>query len=145
MHLFGVSDFEHYNKTVNYWSDVYGFKMPTLKKCVLKDAQVVTIPEECVASDMFKFKEIDCNKCTVEEVSQFEVDFSLKISKDTQLTGIGSSFDCFFNDEHLEYKVNLSFYLFIFLIKFYFNLTKELFFNITISYCYTLAANLISI
>lgn len=108
MHLFGVSDFEHYNKTVNYWSDVYGFKMPTLKKSVLKDAQVVTIPEECVASDMFKFKEIDCNKCTVEEVSQFEVDFSLKISKDTQLTGIGSSFDCFFNDEHLEYKSSFS-------------------------------------
>ena len=117
MHLFGVCDYEHYNKTVSYWSDVYGFNMNTLKKSVLRDAQVVTIPSECVVSDIFKFKEIDCNKCTVEEVSKFEADFSLKIATDTQLTGIASSFDCFFDHENLEHKV---FIIFNLKMRFYF-------------------------
>lgn len=105
MHLFGVNDFDHYDRTIKYWSDVYGFKMSSLKKSVVRDSQVIVIPPESVVTDLFKFKEIDCLRCTSEEVSTFEVDFELKVEKDTTLTGIGCSFDCFFNDEQLEDKV----------------------------------------
>ena len=102
MHLFGVSDLELYDRTIKFWSNVYGFKMSVMKPNVLKDAQVTTLPKECVVTEMFKFKDIDCLKCTTEEISKFEADFSLKISKDCLLSGIGASFDTFFNQSSLE-------------------------------------------
>lgn len=108
MHLFGVEDQEHYKNTVDFWSDVYGFKMPTLKRTVLNDAQVYTIPKECVVTDAFLFKEIDCLRCTTEEISSFEKEFSLRINNDTFLTGIGSSFETYFNDQQLEFKSEFS-------------------------------------
>ena len=102
MHLFGVSDSEMHDKTIGFWSDVYGFKMNVMKHSVIKDSQVTTIPSDCVVTNMFKFKEIDCLKCTLEEISKFEADFSLKISKDCSLTGLGSSFDTHFNQNTFE-------------------------------------------
>lgn len=106
MHVFGVQDFNHHNRTINYWSDVYGFKMPTLKNAVVRDAQVMVIKPESVVTNMVKFKEIDCSKCTSEEVAKFNVEFSLNVEKDSTLTGLGCSFDCYFNDAQLENKVN---------------------------------------
>ncbi len=108
MHLFGVNDQETYDKTINFWSDVYGFKMPSLRRSVINDAQILKIPAECVVTDQFLFKEIDCVKCTVEEVSRFEKEFSLKVNKDTTLTGIGSSFETYFNDSQLGFKSEFS-------------------------------------
>ena len=105
MHLFGVSDKEHYEKSITFWSDVYGFKMPSLKQAVIKDAQIVTIPEESVVTNSFMFKEIDCLRCIPEEISSFDYDFCLEVKKDTVLTGLGSSFETYFNDSKLEEKV----------------------------------------
>lgn len=108
MHLFAVNDAEHFDKTVTFWSDVYGFKMPSLKEAVIRDAQIITIPSECVVSDQVMFKEIDCLNCSVEQVSRFEKEFTLKISADTELTGIGSSFETYFNDQQLAWKSEFS-------------------------------------
>ncbi len=105
MQLFGVSDQEHYNKTIHFWSDVYGFKMPSLKNAVIKDAQIITIEKDSVVTDFFLFKNIDCLKCTSEEISSFDAEFCLKVNQDTTLTGIGSSFETYFNDNQLEVKV----------------------------------------
>jgi protein arginine N-methyltransferase 3 len=105
MHLFAVHDPETHQKTVQFWSDVYGFKMSCMKRIVVNDTQVLTLNKEHVVSDMFKFKEIDCMNCTVEDVATFESEFELKIDQDTQLTGIGSSFETYFNHEMLENKV----------------------------------------
>ena len=110
MHLFGVNDEEHHNKTVGFWSDVYGFKMSSLRKSVIKDAQIITIEKEAVVTDMFLFKSIDCLTCTTEQISSFDAEFCLRVNKDSLLTGIGSSFETFFNDEQLEVKVEIFFY-----------------------------------
>jgi protein arginine N-methyltransferase 3 len=107
MHVFGVQDLKHYDRSISYWSDVYGFKMPTLKNAVVRDAQVTIIKPESVVTNMIKFKEIDCSKCTSEEVAKFNVDFCLDVENDSTLTGIGCSFDCFFNENKLENKVNI--------------------------------------
>ena len=105
MSLFGVSDLEYHEKTIKYWSDVYGFKMSSLKRPVLQDAQVLTLDQQTIVSDLFKFKEIDCLKISKEEISKFDTEFCLKITKDTFLTGIGSSFDTFFDYKDLGFKV----------------------------------------
>lgn len=107
MHLFGVSDKQTFDRTIDFWSNVYGFKMNTMKKVVSKDAQILVIDQDRIVTDLFKFKEIDCLNCSVSEVSRFTSQFSLKCNQDTQLTGIGSSFDTFFNHTSLDNKVGL--------------------------------------
>ncbi len=106
MHLFALSDMEFYEKKLKFWSDIYGFKMSNMKQIVAKDAQIDTFKTEDVVSDLFKFKDIDCSTCTLNDISKFEAHFSLKISKDCKLTGIGSSFDTYFNHVSLKEKVS---------------------------------------
>ena len=101
---FGVSDEETRERTVNYWSDVYGFSMNVMKQMVIRDAQILKINAEDVCTDMFKFKLIDCLTVGTSDVAKFEAAFALHVEKDTYLTGIASSFDCFFNQAQLDVK-----------------------------------------
>lgn len=105
MHLFGVSDLDTYDRTISFWSDVYGFKMNTMKRTVCIDAQVQKIDSKNIVSNQFKFKEINCMNITTEDIQEFSTNFEIKINKDCDLTGIGSSFDTFFNHFSLESKV----------------------------------------
>lgn len=105
MEIFGVSDSQFYESNVNYWSNVYGFSMNTMKKYVLQDAQVIDIKDESVATDLRVFKSIDCCKCSVADVSQFTSDFTLTVKNNTKLTGLGVSFKTYFNHQMLQNKV----------------------------------------
>lgn len=105
MHLFAVSDLETYANKISYWSDVYGFKMNAMRESVRHDAQVLVLEPSCVASKLFKFKEIDCMQVQADELNKFNVPFELKITSDCDLTGIGASFDTFFNHSSLSEKV----------------------------------------
>jgi protein arginine N-methyltransferase 3 len=108
MQIFGVNDVQTLEKNVNYWSDVYGFKMNCMKKFVLQDAQIMNIKSDNVVTDLQLIKSIDCQKCTVKDVSEFCTKFSLKVKNDTQLTGLGVSFNIDFNADGLESKVSFS-------------------------------------
>jgi hypothetical protein len=88
-----------------FWSDVYGFKMNIMKQFVVKDAQVLTLNKDLVVTDLFKLKEIDCMTVRADEVAKFESEFTLNANRDTYFTGIGSSFDTFFNHDLLDNKV----------------------------------------
>lgn len=105
MHLFAVNDHETYDRTIKFWSDVYGFKMNTMKKTVSKDAQIQVIDKQRVVSDLVVFKEIDCMKIGVADIKEFSTNFEIKINQDCNLTGIGSSFDTFFSHSSLTSKV----------------------------------------
>jgi predicted RNA methylase len=105
MHLFGVNDPDTHAKTISYWSNVYGFKMNAMKRVVVQDAQIRVIEPSCVVTDLVQFKEIDVLQCRSSDIAKFESEFELKISADTQLTGIGASFHTYFNHPLLEEKV----------------------------------------
>ena len=79
---FGVSDEETRERTVNYWSDVYGFSMNVMKQMVIRDAQILKINAEDVCTDMFKFKLIDCLTVGTSDIAKFETPFALHVEKD---------------------------------------------------------------
>lgn len=105
MDIFGVSDMNFREKNLDYWSNVYGFKMSCMRPFVLKDAQIIIIKEDNVFTDIKKFKNIDCCKCQVDELTDFRAKFKLTAKKSTKLTGLGVSFDTFFNHDYLKNKV----------------------------------------
>jgi type I protein arginine methyltransferase len=108
MQIFGISDLEMHDKTIGFWSDVYGFKMNCFKKLVIEDSQLLVIKPDTVVTDLCTFKPINCCECTTGEISDFESDFTLKVEKDCLLTGLGSSFDTFFNSQKLKFKSSFS-------------------------------------
>ena len=108
MEIFGVSDMQTYEKNINFWSDVYGFKMNCMRKFVLQDAQIMNIKADNVVTDKQIIKTIDCQKCTLLDISEFRKEFSITVKNDTKLTGFGVSFNIDFNAEVLENKISFS-------------------------------------
>lgn len=102
MEIFGVCDTHTYEKNINFWSNVYGFKMNCMKKHVLKDAQIMTIKSDDVITDAELINSIDCQNNDLHDVSQFESKFSLNVNKDSKLTGLGVSFNTNFNSKALK-------------------------------------------
>lgn len=96
------------HNTLSFWSNVYGFKMNSMRESVRVDGQVMVIEPSCVVSESVKFKIIDCMTVQLDELARFEADFELNITSDCELTGIGSSFDTYFNHAALENKVSFS-------------------------------------
>ena len=45
MHLFAISDEDRCEKTIDFWQDVYGFKMSCMKESVLIEASVEVVPK----------------------------------------------------------------------------------------------------
>lgn len=105
MELFAVSDPKTFANTISFWSNVYGFKMNSMRESVRYDAQVMIVEPSCVVSDAPKFKTIDCTSVATSELARFDAPFELTIASTCELTGIGASFDTYFNHSSLKNKV----------------------------------------
>jgi len=106
MHLFAISDEDRYEKTIDFWKDVYGFQMSCMKEPVLTEASIEVIPKEKVASNLAEILRLDLTKCKVEDFAEFSTDFELEINCDSKITAIGGSFDTKF--AQMKNSVNLS-------------------------------------
>lgn len=98
IHLAALSDLPRYEGLVNYWTDVYGFKMSCMRAPCLHEASVEWVPGEHVVSDSVRVHNLDINTCTVAD-TEFSSDFVLTITRDCSLTGLVGYFDTFFELE----------------------------------------------
>jgi len=96
IHVCAVSDPVRYSQVVEFWGDVYGYKMSCMKAPVLGEANVEVVPEEFVVSSQAKVLELDINKCSVED-TEFSTNFTLEVTKDCEVTAILGYFDTFFD------------------------------------------------
>ncbi len=82
--------------------------MSVMQQLVVKDAQVVTLNSDNVITEPHVFKTIDCMTVRTDQVAKFQFQFQLTVNKDAYLTGIGSSFETYFNHELLNVKSSFS-------------------------------------
>ena len=94
--LFAIADEDRYAKTVDYWKNVYGFKMSCLKEPVLTEASVEVVPKSKVASELFEILQLELTECKVEDFAEFKADFKLKMTNEGPITAIGGCFDTIF-------------------------------------------------
>jgi len=106
MHLFAISDEDRYAKTIDFWQDVYGFKMSCMKESVLIEASVEVVPKEKIASNLAEILHLDLTTCKVEDFAEFSSDFEFEVNCDCKITAIGGCFDTKF--AQMENSVNLS-------------------------------------
>lgn len=94
--LVGFGDVSKHNGLIEYWGNVYGFDMSTLKDEVVKEAAI----ENCNPDFILTTSNViaDFNLMTVDiKCSNFTYDFSMDVLKAGKLTSLVGYFDVFFN------------------------------------------------
>ncbi|KAL0895102.1 hypothetical protein ABMA27_013559 [Loxostege sticticalis] len=102
--LVANGDTDTHNKLINFWSDVYGYKMNCMKSEVVREASVDIIGSKHIISEPYVIKEVDMVTCDTNTMD-FTSDFKLPITKDGHLTSLVGYFDTFFD---LPNKVSFS-------------------------------------
>ncbi|XP_055940291.1 protein arginine N-methyltransferase 3-like isoform X2 [Argiope bruennichi] len=101
-----VCDIEKYKEYVDFWDDVYGFKMTAMKKDVIKEANVEAVKPETACCQPITIKELDLTSCQVSD-TEFSSTFDLVMFRSCAVTALIGYFDCYF-DKDLSHKVVLS-------------------------------------
>ncbi|XP_025423173.1 protein arginine N-methyltransferase 1-like [Sipha flava] len=95
----GISDTDRYNEILGFWSDVYGFRMPSLRTETLNKAQVEIVPIEHIITEEYKLCSFDMYTCDTNSTN-FKVKFKLNVNKTCSMTGIVGYFDSVFDNEN---------------------------------------------
>lgn len=82
---------------MGFWSNVYGFRMPSLRTETLNKAQVEIVNSDRIVTDEYKLCTFDMYTCDTNSTN-FKVEFKLCVNKTCPLTGIVGYFDSRFDN-----------------------------------------------
>lgn len=100
-HLVAIDD-EGMRKThVQFWDDVYGFKMGCMKTDVIREASVEIVKPNTVISESCVLKEIDISTITLTGLD-YTVPLSLKMTLDGNITALVGYFDVIFDGDNMK-------------------------------------------
>lgn len=94
--LVANADVDTHRKLIEFWSDVYGYKMNCMKSEVVREASIDIVTSKTVISEPYIIKEIDINTCKI-DVMDFTSEFRLLVTRDGLLTSLVGYFDTFFD------------------------------------------------
>ncbi|KAG8181218.1 hypothetical protein JTE90_002900 [Oedothorax gibbosus] len=94
--IIAVCDMEKYKEYVNFWDNVYGFKMTAMKKDVIKEANVETVKPEAACCEPVVVKALDLLVCQTTD-TEFSSNFDLVMTRSCAVTALVGYFDCFFD------------------------------------------------
>lgn len=93
--LVANGDVETHKKLIEFWSDVYGYKMNCMKSEVVREASIDIVPSKYIISEPCIVKDIDLYTCGIDVVN-FTSEFKLPITCDGYVTSLVGYFDTFF-------------------------------------------------
>jgi len=96
--MVGISDEVRYGQLLDFWEDVYGYKMKCMRAPILEEACVEVVPSSSVCSDSSMVLDLNLNTCIIQD-TQFNTPFTLTIDRNCNLTAIVGYFDTYFNME----------------------------------------------
>lgn len=82
---------------MGFWTDVYGFRMPSLRTETLNKAQVETVNFDQIVTEEHKLCTFDMYTCDTNS-TDFKVEFKLNVNKTCLMTGIVGYFDSRFDN-----------------------------------------------
>lgn len=91
-------DEQMYNQRINFWTNVYGYKMTSLRKQVVSEGYVMNAKATSVISEPCQVFIMDAKNIGKNQLD-FKSNFELKILKTGLLSCIIGYFDCYFNIE----------------------------------------------
>ncbi|KAJ3272102.1 Protein arginine N-methyltransferase 3 [Terramyces sp. JEL0728] len=99
--LAAVDDENWLNDNINFWNDVYGFKMSIMKNDVYSHGQFTIVPQDGICSNSAVLSKIETKTVSVQELD-FVQDFVLDIKRDGTIYAFCGWFDTFFEHSGCE-------------------------------------------
>jgi protein arginine N-methyltransferase 3 len=99
--LSAFGDPEWYNDTVNFWNDVYGFKMNTMRIDYKSNALVTVVNGDKLISNSVVISDIDTKSVIVPKLD-FETTFELDISETGKIYAFCGWFDTYFEGKGID-------------------------------------------
>eukprot|EP00744_Colponema_vietnamica_P006678 GILI01009682.1.p1 GENE.GILI01009682.1~~GILI01009682.1.p1 ORF type:complete len:354 (-),score=126.35 GILI01009682.1:126-1187(-) len=84
IHVVGISDYPYRRDNVDYWDNVYGFKMEPMKALVLEEAGACAIPRTCIATNTNLAYTLDIKTASLDK-REYSFPFTLKADRKTTL------------------------------------------------------------
>uniref|UniRef100_A0A8C4QI70 type I protein arginine methyltransferase n=3 Tax=Eptatretus burgeri TaxID=7764 RepID=A0A8C4QI70_EPTBU len=104
--LVGIGNPAGHEAEIDFWNDVYGFRMSSLRRAAAIEGRVEMVNPTHILSQPVLVKRIDCCTDTVRDLD-FVTNFSLHITRSAQLTDLCAYFEVYF-EANCEHTVLLS-------------------------------------
>jgi len=105
--LCAIEDGEYMHEKMDFWNNVYGFKMQSLKEEAFSEPLVDVVNSKAVISDTYCVLNLDLYNVKVEELN-FESTFQLKFKYDEYCHGVVAFFDVSFSKCHTSIGLSTS-------------------------------------
>ena len=99
LYLAGIEDGEYKQEKIEWWEDVYGFKMSCMKELALVEPIVDCVDRQQIIASPVPVFSIDVRTCTKEDLD-FTVPFKLKADCNDHCHALIGYFDCEFSSSH---------------------------------------------
>jgi protein arginine N-methyltransferase 1 len=99
IHICAIEDAQYRQQKLEYWNDVYGYKMSCIKATALTEPLVDVVPPQQVISDSAVIFEIDLYKAQINDLD-FSSDFQITFMKKEFCHGLTAYFDVQFSKCH---------------------------------------------
>lgn len=84
---------------VGFWTDVYGYRMTSLKHAVVREATIEVVPPNKVITSTCLLRELDLNTFSTSSFD-FSSELKLEVTADGSVTALVGYFDIFFDLPH---------------------------------------------
>ena len=99
LYIRGIEDRKYKDECFDWWDDVYGFDMSSIKKCILSHPVVDVIDKTKGVTNTCILKEVDLQTCKKEEIP-FENTFKCRMKRNDYLNAFVTFFDIRFTKCH---------------------------------------------
>lgn len=99
LYLTAIEDRAYKNRKINFWDDVYGFKMSCIKDLAISEPLVDNVDAKQIVTGHYLVKEVDLLKVKKEDLT-FEVPFKLDVKKDEYIHAFMTYFNVDFTACH---------------------------------------------
>ncbi|XP_065201105.1 uncharacterized protein Art3 [Planococcus citri] len=99
LYICGAHDLEGYKNHIEFWNDVHGYQMSSIRNEVLKEVIIDVMPSKNIVTSSSNIASFDLYKCSVKDTS-FSSSFNLTCNEDTSITAFVGYFDVLFQLEN---------------------------------------------
>ena len=96
MYVCGIEDAEYRTAKLDWWSNVYGFKMSAIQRMAVHEPLVDTAAAKQVCTSTCKLLDVDVMKVTRDEMNGWQQNFQLKMERDDYVHAYVVHFTCDF-------------------------------------------------
>ncbi|PNF31442.1 Protein arginine N-methyltransferase 3 [Cryptotermes secundus] len=94
--MIGLADTDRHAELVEFWTDVYGYRMTCLKHEVVQEATIEVVPANKVITSTCVLTELDLSTCSTSSLD-FSSELKLEAITDGSITAFVGYFDVFFD------------------------------------------------